>query len=478
MTLSVAFFFASNVVFHGNFTNFALMKLHEDFIEQLRELLPDEWEALADAITTSEPSITVRVNDARGVEVPKGCRRVPWCSEGFYLTDRPAFTFDPDWHAGRYYVQDASSMFIAHAIRSHIPEPVRYLDLCAAPGGKTTAAIQALLPQSLVVANEIVPPRARVLADNVIRWGDPRCVVTSNAPAQIGKLTHFFDVIAADVPCSGEGMMRKDDEAVAQWSPALVEQCAQRQREILTDVWQALRPGGLLIYSTCTYNRQENELMADFIVNELGATSLEVPVEPEWNIHPAIGSACHCYRFMPHRVDGEGLFMAVFRKDGDAPRQDIRVKDKNAKKADEIGKNWLSRPDDYVVEQQGDLSIAVPQDIRREVTALRTSLNVLHAGVELATVMGRKTVPHHALAMSTARAADAFPVCEVDYPTALRYLRGESITVDGPRGYVLVAHQGAILGFANNLGNRANNLYPKPQRILSTHLPATKPSVL
>jgi 16S rRNA C967 or C1407 C5-methylase (RsmB/RsmF family)/NOL1/NOP2/fmu family ribosome biogenesis protein len=459
-------------------TTFAMMNLPEAFIEQLRGLLPDEWEALADAITSSEPSVAVRVNTARGADVPDGARRVPWCGQGYYLDNRPPFTFDTDWHAGRYYVQDASSMFIAHVIGSLIHEPVRYLDLCAAPGGKTTAAIQALPDGSMTVANEIVPPRARVLADNVIRWGHPRCVVTSNAPAQVGKLTHFFDVIATDVPCSGEGMMRKDDEAVAQWSPALVDQCAQRQREILTDVWPALRPGGLLIYSTCTYNRQENEQMADFIMRELGATPLEVPVEPSWNIHPAIGSDCHGYRFMPHRVDGEGLFMAVFRKDGDGPRQDIRIKEKNTKKADEIGKNWLNSPNDYVIEQQGDLSIAVPLDIRSEVAALRASLNVLHAGVELATMMGRKTVPHHALAMSTARDADAFPVCEVDYPAALRYLRGESITIDGPRGYVLIAHDGAVLGFANNLGNRANNLYPKSQRILSTHLPNEKPQIL
>ena len=454
------------------------MKLPEEFIEQLRGLLPDEWESLADAIMTSEPSVAVRVNSARGVGVPDGARRVPWCQEGFYLQDRLAFTFDPDWHAGRYYVQDASSMFIAHVIRQFIHEPVRYLDLCAAPGGKTTAAVQALPPRSLTVANEIVPPRARVLADNVVRWGNPRCVVTSNAPAHLGKMMHFFDVIAADVPCSGEGMMRKDDEAVAQWSPALVEQCAQRQREILSDVWQALRPGGLFIYSTCTYNRQENEEMASFIVEELGATSLEVPVEADLNIHPAIGSDCHCYRFMPHRVDGEGLFMAVFRKEGDAPRQDLRVKEKTAKKTDEVGKNWLASPDEFVIDQQGDLYLAVPQDIRREVAALRALLNVLHAGVELATMMGRKTVPHHALAMSTARAADAFPVCEVDYQAALRYLRGESVVLDVPRGYVLVAHKGAVLGFANNLGNRANNLYPKPLRILSTHLPDAKPVVI
>ena len=454
------------------------MKLPESFIEQLQGLLPDEWESLADAITSSEPSVAVRANDARRSAVPAGARRVPWCEYGFYLEDRPAFTFDTDWHAGRYYVQDASSMFIAHVIRHFVQEPVRYLDLCAAPGGKTTAAIQALPAGTMVVANEIVPPRARVLVDNVIRWGNPRCVVTSNAPAQIGKLSRFFDVIAADVPCSGEGMMRKDNEAVSQWSPALVEQCAQRQREILTDVWSALRPGGLLIYSTCTYNRQENEEIAGFIVRELGAAPLEVPIEPSWRIHPAIGSDCPCYRFMPHLVDGEGLFMAVFRKDGNGPRQDIRIKAKNAKKADEIGKHWLTSPNDYVIEQQDDLLIAVPQDIHREVADLRASLNVLHAGVELATVMGRKMVPLHALAMSTARAEGVFPVCEVDYQTALRYLRGESITVDGPRGHVLVAHAGTVLGFANNLGNRANNLYPKSQRILSTHLPDEKPVIL
>ena len=454
------------------------MNLPEAFIEQLRDLLPDEWEALTSAITTTEPSVAVRVNEARGASVPDGVRRVPWFEQGLYLADRPVFTFDTDWHAGRYYVQDASSMFIAHVIKHLVHEPVRYLDLCAAPGGKTTAAVQALPSPSLVVANEIVPPRARVLADNVIRWGNPRCVVTSNAPAQFSKLTHFFDVIAADVPCSGEGMMRKDDEAVAQWSPTLVAQCAQRQREILTDAWQALRPGGLLIYSTCTYNRQENEDMADFIVNELGATSLEIPIEPSWNIHSAIGSDCHCYRFMPHRVDGEGLFMAAFRKEGNGTRQMPRIKEKTIKKVDETVKKWLSSPDGFIMDQQGDLFIAVPQDIRSEVATLRATLNVLHAGVEMATLMGRKTVPHHALAMSLARSADAFPMCEVDYPSALRYLRGESISINGPRGYVLVAHEGAVLGFANNLGNRANNLYSKSLRILSTHLPDEKPHCL
>ena len=181
---------------------------------------------------------------------------------------------------------------------------------------------------------------------------------------------------------------------------------------------------------------------------------------------------------MPHRVDGEGLFMAAFRKEGNGTRQMPRIKEKTIKKVDETVKKWLSSPDGFIMDQQGDLFIAVPQDIRSEVAALRATLNVLHAGVEMATLMGRKTVPHHALAMSLARSADAFPMCEVDYPSALRYLRGESISINGPRGYVLVAHEGAVLGFANNLGNRANNLYPKSLRILSTHLPDEKPHCL
>lgn len=461
------------------FTNFAAMKLPGEFIKQLRGLMPDEWEALADAICGTEPSVAVRVNGLRGMSVPQGARQVPWCPAGFYTAGRPAFTFDTDWHAGRYYVQDASSMFIAHVVRHLVQEPVRYLDLCAAPGGKTTAAMQALPAGSTVVANEIVPARARVLADNVTRWGNPRCVVTSNAPTHIGKFTHFFDVIAADVPCSGEGMMRKDNEAVAQWSPTLVEQCALRQREILTDVWDALRPGGLLFYSTCTYNRQENEEMVEFIVNELGASPVEVPVEDTWNIHPAIGSDYPCYRFMPHRVDGEGLFMAALRKCGDSRRQDARSKVKPPKNADETAKKWMNSPSDYCIDLQGDTLIAVPRDMAQEAAALRAALNVLHAGVELATVMGRKTVPHHALALSAALAHGAFPLCEADYPTALRYLRGEAVTLrDAPRGHVLVTHKGAVLGFANNLGNRANNMYPKGLRILSTHLPDTKPMVL
>ena len=265
------------------------------FAEQIGNLLGAEQAAdLLRALEHSEPSVSVRVNERRGAQVPAGADRVPWCPQGFYCVDRPAFTFDVDHHAGMYYVQDASSMFIAHVIRNLVDAPVRYLDLCAAPGGKTTAAVQALPEDSLVVANEYVAGRARVLADNVMRWGSDNVVVTNAAPAALGRLTHHFDVVAADVPCSGEGMMRKDDEAVAQWSPALVEQCAARQRSILDDVWPALRPGGLMIYSTCTFNLAENEQMVNYLIEHFGAEPVAVPIQDEWHIAPAIDSSWRC----------------------------------------------------------------------------------------------------------------------------------------------------------------------------------------
>ncbi|MBR1804440.1 MAG: RsmB/NOP family class I SAM-dependent RNA methyltransferase, partial [Muribaculaceae bacterium] len=367
------------------------MELQESFIQQLRDLLPDEWEQLVTAITATEPSVSVRVNTSRGVSVPAGVRRVPWCAAGFYCAERPSFTFDPDFHAGRYYVQDASSMFIHHVLRQLVQQPVRYLDLCAAPGGKTTAAIDALPAGSLVVANEIVPTRARVLRDNVVKWGNPSTAVTSNAPADYGRLTDFFDVIAADVPCSGEGMMRKDDEAVAQWTPALVQECALRQRGIIADVWTALKPGGLLIYSTCTYNREENEAMVEHIMQHFGAESVPVEVDATWNIHPAIASACHAYRFMPHRTRGEGLFMAVLRKPLNAPSRPLKRKKTKPAKAVVPTRGidcWLTSMGDYRLEVADDALAALPTAHADDMILLREQLNVLHCGLTLGTMKG------------------------------------------------------------------------------------------
>ena len=459
------------------------MTLSADFIAQMRAILPDEADALLAAITSTEPSVAIRVNSLKApADAAPALRRVPWCDAGRYLAEREPFTFDVDFQSGRYYVQDASSMFIHHVLRHLVKEPVRYLDLCAAPGGKTTTAISALPQGSMVVANEIVNARARVLCENLQKWGAPRCVVTCNAPHHFGRLSHFFDVVAADVPCSGEGMMRKDEQARRQWSPALVKQCADLQRSIIADVWDALRPGGLLIYSTCTYNTLENEQMLAWMVHEYGAEPVAVPVPEQWHIHPAIEGNLPCYRFMPHRTEGEGLFMAVLRKP-DAPRKEVRLKKAKATKAKPLPvpkevRFRLKDADHFDFSVVNDEVVAVPADMAPIMPAF-ADLNVMHMGVNVGAIKGKNCVPSHSLALSSALNPAAFPTCEVDYLAAMAFLRGEALSLpQAPRGYVLLTYHSQPIGFVNNLGNRANNLYPKAWRVLSTHLPTVPHNIL
>lgn len=442
-------------------------------------MLPaDEAQELINALTHTEASVAVRVNAGKGLAVPPTAQRVPWCGLGMYLPERLPFTFDTDFQAGRYYVQDASSMFIAHVLRSLVPGPVRYLDLCAAPGGKTTAAIDALPPGSTVVANEVVPARARVLAQNVAKWGNPCAVVTSAQPRDWSRVKGVFDVVATDVPCSGEGMMRKEPEAVSQWSAALVQQCATLQRHIVEQVWPTLRPGGLLIYSTCTFNRHENELNVEHFVNTLDAQPVEVPgVDPAWNVQPALGCDLPCYRFMPHRTRGEGLFMAVLRKPGDAPARALKMRTGSGKVRLTHGEEQWLRPGEWTMAQRDGVVMALPAQVAPLEALLHGQLPVWHAGVPLGTLKGKNLVPHPALALSNALQRSVFPAVELDYATAMAFLRGEALQVQAPRGYVLVTHRQVPLGWVNNLGNRANNLWPKPWRVVSTHQPSVKPAL-
>lgn len=456
------------------------MALPPAFISQLQALLPDEWNDLVKAITSTPPVVSVRVNPLRNASVPPTAQRVPWWQQGFYCDERPQFTFDTQFHSGMYYVQDASSMFVAHLIKCLIDKPVCYLDLCAAPGGKSTAALDALPSGSLVVANEIVPSRARILLDNITKWGHPCAVVTNNDPARLGTLSHTFDVVAVDAPCSGEGMMRKDVVAIEQWTQHLVEECAQRQRHIIDDIWPALKPGGLLIYSTCTYNRQENEDLVAHLIDHYGATPVVVPIDPKWNIAPALDGGCTAYRFFPHRTLGEGLFVAVVRKPDGAAKKPPKAHHHTTKSTAipaEIT-SWINGKDEYLFTQADGAVIAIPNTWRQEIGLLRHRLNVLSCGIPVAESKGRGFVPSHALAMSTALNISAFPQCKVDYPRAIAFLRGEAITIDAPRGFTLITHRNSALGWVNNLGNRANNLYPKPLRITSTHAPDTEPNVL
>lgn len=455
-----------------------MQNLHDDFIAQIRDIGIDA-DALTSALLT-DPSVAVRPNLQKSFSPVGEADPVPWCRHGYYLATRPAFTFDPLFHSGAYYVQDPSSMIIDRVVRSLTADrrSVNYLDLCAAPGGKTTAAIDALPEGSLVVANEIDRSRAFILRQNVIKWGADCCVVTNDTPKHIGAMRNFFDIIAADMPCSGEGMFRKDSQAVAQWSKSLVRQCSQLSRQIIADVWDALRPGGYFILSTCTFNRDENEEIIRLLVDDYDAEPASIPYEPEWSIAPAIDSAAPAMRFLPHMVRGEGLFMAVVRKPGNGSRYTPKPgrSRKGAQKVPPQCANMLSGS--HKLTSDGNIVTALPDNLADSMRYVADTLNAIYCGVETASVKGKDIIPSQALALSRQLNRSEFATADVDYTAAIAYLRGEPIAVDAPKGYVLVTFEGAPLGWLKNLGNRTNNLYPKEWRIRSTHTPEQPPLVV
>ena len=409
-----------------------MVNLPADFVAETRRIMGDErYNRFVGAFDEEAPT-SIRVNPRI---VGDGCfdgeKQVPWCSEGYYLNDRPQFTFDPLLHAGCYYVQEASSMFVTHVLRNCQLSIVNYqlaLDMCAAPGGKSTALRSVLPDDCVLISNEPMGNRAQILLENVTKWGGPNHIVTNNYPRDFRKAKLKFDLILCDVPCSGEGMFRKDPNAISEWSVQNVEKCWQLQREIVADAWECLNPGGLLIYSTCTYNTKENEENIRWILDTYDAQVLDIPVDPSWNITGSLleGFNEPVYRFIPGITRGEGLFVCALRKN---TRKEEGERSKEISSADII-KN--------------------------------KNLKVLDPGILL---------PPSSLLP---------PKVDVDYATALKYLRGEALVLpaDTPRGIVTITYQGQPLGPAKNIGNRANNLYPKAWRIKSTHLPSEAPKVL
>lgn len=461
------------------------MTLNTQFIRQIEQLFPCESKQLLDAITSTDAVTSIRINEAKTAAgwSPASCDRVPWCETGYYLDGHQPFTFDPLLHAGLYYVQDASSMIICHVVKSLVSRPVRYLDLCAAPGGKSTAAISMLSQGSLMVCNEVVPQRANILKENIMKWGCTDCIVTSDDSSRWGQLTHFFDVVAADVPCSGEGMFRKDPAAVEQWTPALVAQCAERQRLIIDNVWNAIAPGGLLIYSTCTYNREENESMVEYIEDKYGATPISLDLPAEWGICRGIGDKCGCYRFLPHRTRGEGLFLCVLKKPDDEPQKNMAYKRRSSRQAtakipNDV-KQWLADSDRYTFSSTGDTITATDKERADETEFIASKVKVLSRGIEIGSIKGKDIIPAQSLSLSTALDRQAFATAEISYNEAISFLRGDAITLENAtRGIVLLQYRGTPIGFVKNLGNRANNLYPREWRIRSTYSPSVPPSIL
>ncbi len=450
---------------------------------KLPEGFTTDFEGLADALACDEATVSVRFNPRRCNALPEGLCRVPWCAMGAELKSRPQFTFDPAMHQGVYYVQDASSMIHSYLVAQLTAgmKPLLCLDACAAPGGKTTAALDSLPEGSFMLANEYVAARSEALAQNLTRWGSPMTAVSQGDTDKLGRLHEMFSLIIADVPCSGEGMFRKDPEAVRQWSPRLVDDCVKLQKEITSNLWKALKPGGFMIYSTCTFNRKENQEMVEFMVDEFGdAEAVEIELPDEWNVVHR-GS---CLHFLPGRVHGEGLTVAVVRKKGEL-KAGSKPNGKNREKAitgavADAATRWIGNNSDYAIRQYGDTFYAQPRQWENEIKTFNAKLKMVSpGGIEFAQVKGRDVVPQQGLALSTAIAENAFTRFDVDYATAIAYLQRQALQLpdSAPRGLLLLTYGGIPLGFVKNLGNRANNLYPAQWRILSTHVPDIPPTL-
>ena len=404
------------------------MQLPEDFIRYTRAMMGEErFEQYLQAFNGDAP-VSIRLNPLKtaAMTVAEG-EPVPWCQEGYYLPRRPQFTMDPLLHAGCYYVQEAASMFVSHVLRQYVSRPVSMLDLCAAPGGKSTAAIASLPAGSVLFSNEPVRQRASILLENITKWGYPDSTVTNNYPRDYRASKLRFDVILCDVPCSGEGMFRKDQATIGEWSLQNVERCAALQYQIVRDAWTCLNPGGLLIYSTCTFNTKENEENIQLILNELeDCYVLPVDTQPAWNITSSLldGFTEPVYRFVPGITKSEGLFLCVLCKG----EPTLNGQNKSVKEIPILSKTGKIR-----------LNLLSPP--KSPPTTVETSLN---------------------------------------YQQAMAYLRGEALMLpsDTPRGTVSVTFDGHVLGTVKNIGSRANNQYPKEWRIKTTHIPTDYETIL
>jgi len=416
---------------------------------------------------------SIRLNPFKKAQIKTG-GQVPWFPDGFYLDSRPSFTFDPLFHAGCYYVQEASSMFIGHILKQiKSDEPVKILDLCAAPGGKSTLLNSAMRPDDLLVANEIIKTRVPVLTDNLARWGTANTIVTNNDPKDFARLKGFFDIILVDAPCSGSGMFRKDPDAMNEWSEANVSLCHQRQERILADIYPCLKEGGYLIYSTCSYSHQENEDILDWLFDEFEVESRQIDIERDWGIvetqsplHKAWG-----YRFYPGKVKGEGLFVACLQKTiSSGEMSGFKNKEQQKQPAKEIEqvKAYINDPADFYFFKANDDWMAIYRQHLESLNILQRNLYIKKSGVRIGKLAGKDLIPDHELALSIIINNNAVLQTELTYEQAIQYLRRDNITIDTPaKGWSLINFEGQHLGWAKLLPNRVNNYYPKELRILN-----------
>jgi 16S rRNA C967 or C1407 C5-methylase (RsmB/RsmF family)/NOL1/NOP2/fmu family ribosome biogenesis protein len=444
----------------------------EAFNTQMQLLLGSETASFFSALESDSP-VSIRYNPLKNIGLPTELQKVPWASAAFYLPERPLFTADPLFHAGTYYVQEAASMFLEQALNQYgkLSEKLRILDLCAAPGGKSTLIASLINRESLLVSNEVIRSRAHILSENLQKWGKENVWVSNNDPLYIANtLPSFFDIVVVDAPCSGEGMFRKAANSIEEWSPQALNHCSLRQQRILHDIWKSLRPGGILIYSTCTYNETENEQNLAKFKESCDFDSLKLSLDKSWGVTETNLNDIFGYRFYPHLTKGEGFFLSILKKSGDKYATDPKIR-KNilakAGKDSEILQNWYKNPDLELFKRK-ELIIAVPKSMLYEAQLIESTLNIVSGAAEMAELNRKGFIPSPAAALWSGLNKELFAQSDLDLENALKFLHLENIKpelTESKEGWQLITYKGIGLGWIKKLSSRVNNYYPKEWRI-------------
>ncbi len=443
------------------------MNLPQQLIDSLTTVTGFDKEALIAA--HNHPAVTsVRLNPHKHSTAFATNEKVPWCAQGRYLNERPVFTLDPLYHAGAYYVQEASSMFLQQVLSSEVlnNRPLRVLDLCAAPGGKSTLVASWLQEDDLLVSNEVIRTRASILEENMTRWGHMNTWVTANDPKDLGRLTGYFDVIVVDAPCSGSGLFRKDARALDEWSEANVQLCSQRQQRILADIWPALKQDGVLIYATCSYSPQEDEEILDWLSDSFEVKGLSVKTQQEWGVvETQSKKGLHGYRFSPDKVKGEGFFIAAVQKKEEADElKPVRYKTLQDKKAQEQTQHLLDT-DFICLQLDKENYVAIHPNHELDYHTLKQFVYLRKTGTQLGMPTPKEWIPAHDVALSIHR-SKSIPHIELNREQALKFLKKEEANFNlNDKGWLLLTYNGLGLGWIKSLGNRYNNYLPKHWRI-------------
>ncbi|MFN0048004.1 MAG: methyltransferase RsmF C-terminal domain-like protein, partial [Cytophagales bacterium] len=448
--------------------------------ERIKLQLAEESDAFFEALDLKIPT-SIRINKTKSCSSIanfelNSLEKVNWNDKGYYLPERPIFTLDPSFQAGAYYVQEASSMFLGQVLREILPKldpTAKILDLCAAPGGKSTLILDEIPDSMLLVSNEVIKSRASTLVENITKWGKSNVVVTSNDPKEFKKLAHYFDVIVVDAPCSGEGMFRKDTKAIEEWSENNVDICVARQQRIIDEIMPALKPNGYLVYCTCTYSPKENEQNVARFTNDYSLKTIQIPSNNTSGILENTENDILSYHFYPHKTKGEGFFISCMQK-GNEPDTDIDARTFKFeflhKKQLPIVQKWVRNLEnfDYIIWKE--VITAIPIHHKYEIAYLCKNLFVLKKGVELGKLMGDDIIPSHELAMSEIANND-INSCQFSKEEALIYFKKGDVsgfpTIENlPNGWALAQYEGCNLGWIKKIGGRTNNYLPKELRIL------------